>query len=203
MKHLAILISNGGTGTNLQAIIDAIESKKINAKISVVVSDREDAPGLNRAKKHKLQTEINFDKKKLLSILKKYNVDYIALAGWKQIVTNEVMREYKNKILNVHPGLIPNTMDGKVKTPDGSLGLWNKGKYTVKAIKNFFDNHATYAGCTVHFLTNEFDFGPVLGRGFVKINSHDTIDSLYDQVKEKEHELYITALQKLCEKKQS
>lgn len=197
MKKLAVLISNKGTGTNLQAIIDGIEQKKINAKIAVVISDTEEALGLQRAKKHNIPIDISPKKERLLSVLQQYNPDYICLTGWKQIITNNVIDAYPNKIINTHPGLIPDTLDGIVKTPDGTDALWNKGKLTDKAMQNFLDNHATYAGCTNHFLSHDFDFGPVLGRVFEKIQPDDTIDSLYTRLKKKENQLYVDVLEKL------
>ena len=86
MKRIAVLISNKGKGTNLQAIINAVESGIIHAKIIVVVSDTQDAYGVKRAAKHQLTVEICQKKEYLLSILKKYDPAYIALAGWKQII---------------------------------------------------------------------------------------------------------------------
>jgi phosphoribosylglycinamide formyltransferase-1 len=201
MKRLAVLISNGGSGTNLQAIIDAIEQKKLHAKIAIVVSDQEDAFGLTRAKKHKIPTKINKLKENLTSLISKYDVDFIILAGWKQFLTDEFMSKYTNMILNLHPGLIPNTQDGVVKNPDKTNGLWNKKKFTDKALQNYLDNKATYAGSSIHFLTNEIDFGPVLGRCFEKIRDNDTIDSLYTRLKQKENKLYVDVLTKLCQER--
>ncbi|MDP2632816.1 MAG: phosphoribosylamine--glycine ligase [Candidatus Curtissbacteria bacterium] len=197
MKKLAVLISNYGTGTNLQAIIDATESKKINAKVVVVVSNTNEAQGLLRAGKHKIQTAISPKKEDLIKILKKYAPDYIILAGWKQIVTDQVIDEFPNKILNLHPGLIPDSPKGTVKNPDGTKALWNKGKLANIAVQNFLDQKATYAGSSVHFLTHEFDFGPVLERAFVKIIKGDSVESLYSRLKVKEHEIYVKALQAL------
>lgn len=197
MIKIAVLISNAGTGTNLQAIIDGVQSGKIKVKISVVVSDKEDAFGLKRAKENNIPTEINENKENLLKLLEKYNIDYIALAGWKQFLTDEVMNAYRNKIINLHPGLIPNSLDGVVKNPDGTQGLWNKKMFTTKALQNFFDLKATYAGSTIHFLTDEVDFGPVLGRCFEKIQPGDTVDSLYARLKVKENQLYIDVLERL------
>lgn len=198
IKRIAILISDMGTGTNLQAIIDSIVKKTINANISVVISDIEKAFGLKRAKKHNIQTEIVLKKEDLLSILKEYDPDFIILAGWKQIILDEVIDAYPQRIINLHPGLIPDTIDGKVENPDTSKALWNKGKLTNLAIKNFLNQHTTYAGSSIHFLTHEFDFGPVLGRCFEKIKTRDTVDSLYARLKIKENQLYQNILQKLC-----
>lgn len=199
MKKLVVLISNKGSGTNLQAIIDGINSGKINADIVAVISDREDAPGLERAKKHNLLIKIVPKKEELLSVLEQLNPDYICLAGWKQIILDEVIEAFSDRILNIHPGLIPDSINGVVKNPDGTDGLWNKGKLTDKAIQNFLDSKSTYAGSTVHFLSHEFDFGPVLERVFEKIQPGDTVDSLYTRLKQKENQLYVEVLAKLCQ----
>jgi phosphoribosylglycinamide formyltransferase-1 len=194
---IAVLISNAGTGTNLQAIIDGIDSGRIKREICAVVSDTPDALGLERARKHNLHIEICPSKSDLLVLLQKLNPDYIALAGWKQIILDEVILAYPNKILNLHPGLIPDEVDGEAENPDGTKGLWNKGMLTTKAIQNFLDQRATYAGSSIHFLTLNFDFGPVLGRTFEQIEDNDTVESLYDRLKKKENELYIEVLGKL------
>jgi phosphoribosylglycinamide formyltransferase-1 len=129
--------------------------------------------------------------------LQKLNPDYIALAGWKQIILDEVILAYPNRILNLHPGIIPDEVDSIQENPDGTEGLWNKGMLTTKAIQNFLDHKATFAGSSIHSLTLNFDFGPVLGRTFEKIESGDTVESLYERLKKKENELYIEVLGKL------
>ena len=197
-KKIAVLISDIGTGTNLQAVIDGIGYKKINAKIVSVISDTEKSLGLNRAKKHNLPTEISPKKEDLLNLLKKHNPDLICLAGWKQIITKDVIDAYENRILNLHPGLIPDKMNSHVKNPNNTIGLWNKGKMTNKAMQEFLNRHSTYAGSSIHFLTHEFDYGPVLERCFEKIREDDTIDTLYSRLKKKENKIYVVALSKLC-----
>ena len=194
---IAVLLSDAGTGTNLQAIIDGVETGKINAEICAVVSDTINALGLERAKKHNLNIEICPTKEALLPLLQKLNPDYICLAGWKQIILNEVIETFPNKILNLHPGLIPDTVEGKVKNPDGTDALWNKGMLTTKAIQNFLDQKTTFAGSSIHFLTLNFDFGPVLGRTFEKVEPHDNVESLYSRLKKKENKLYVEVLEKL------
>jgi phosphoribosylglycinamide formyltransferase 1 len=199
-KRIAVLISNAGTGTNLQAIIDAIKKNKLNAEIVVVVSDTADAYGLVRAKKQNINTLIINNKiGNLTKILKdKYKVDFIALAGWKKIIPNSMIKSFSNGILNIHPGLIPDSLDSIVKNPDGTDGLWNRGKFTDAAIKKFLANKSSYAGSSVNFLTHEFDFGPVLARCFEKILKNDTVESLYKRLKKKENKIYIDSLKKIC-----
>ena len=88
-------------------------------------------------------------------------------------------------------------MDEEVTNRDGTKALWNKGKYGDKAIKNFLDQRATFAGSSIHFLTPDFDFGPVLGRVFEKIMPYDNVESLYTRLKKKENKLYVEVLEKL------
>lgn len=194
-KKLAILISNTGKGTNLQAIIDAIESQKLAAIISVVISDTYDAYGLVRAKTHGIPVHVLLPNESLIDILTKvYPVDLVVLSGWKKIISDKMIESFPNKMLNLHPGSIPDDLNGTVRNPDGSEALWNRGKLAAKAIQNVLDQQATYAGSTVHFLSKDFDFGPVLGRCFEKVLPEDTVESLYTRLKQKENELYVDVL---------
>ncbi|MEX2052172.1 MAG: formyltransferase family protein [Candidatus Paceibacterota bacterium] len=172
-RKLAFLVHAGGSHTNLKAVRSAIDDSRINAQISVVVTDDEPLPDFE-----------------------KISPDYICLAGWKKIIPIEQINKYK--ILNIHPGLIPHTVDGRVTNPDGTEGLWNKGMYTDKAIQNFLEQKSTYAGSSLHYLTLDFDFGPVLGRTFEKIEEDDSLESLYGRLKKKENQLYVDILKKLC-----
>jgi len=200
-QEMAVLISTTGKGTNLRAIIDGIEHKKINGKIVVVVSDTADAFGLKIAKKHHIPIHILSHQENLTKLFKeKYSVKYLVLAGWKKIIPGDLINLFHNRILNLHPGLIPDSFGGKVKTPDGEKGLWNRGLLGNAAIKNFLDKKATYAGSSIHFLTKKFDFGPVLARCFEKILPDDTVNSLYCRLKKKENEMYVSVLQTLCRK---
>lgn len=198
MKKLAVLISDAGTGTNLQAIIDAIKNKKLKAKIVLVVSSSKNAYGIQRAKKNNILTMIIGKNDDLEKILKTYQVDLIILAGWKLIIPLSLIKAFNNKILNLHPGLIPDTIDGVIYNPDNTKGLWNRGKLTNVAIQNFLDKKVTYAGSTVHFLSDEFDFGKILNRCFEKILPNDTAESLYRRLKKKENKIYVESLIKLC-----
>ena len=172
---LAIFVHEGGSHTNLKAIQGAVNTGKINAKISAIVSDAE-----------------NYE-----SILRTAQPDYICLAGWKKIIPNTLVLAYPNRILNLHSGIIPDGIDGFLKNPDGTRALWNKGLYGDKAIQSFLDNKATFAGSSIHFLTLNFDFGPVLGRVFEKIEANDDVESLYIRLKKKENEMYVDVLEKL------
>ena len=190
MKKLAVLISNAGKGSNLQAIIDAIINKKLKAIISIVVSSSPDAFGLERAKKNNIPALIINKNDDLEKILKTYQIDLIILAGWKRIIPKSLI----DSLTAISSYIVT------VKNPDGTVGLWNRGKLTDDAIQNFLDNKSTYAGSTVHLLSNEFDFGPVLNHCFEKIIPGDTVDSLYTRLKKKENEIYVQSLINLCNK---
>lgn len=198
MKKLVVLVSDTGSGTNIQAILDAVSEKKLQANIEAVISDTSDAQAIKRAEKHSVPIIICHQKEDLLPILRKIKPDFIVLSGWKQFITDEVIDKFPNKILNLHPGLIPDNQDNTVNNPDGTRGLWNKGKLTTTAIQSFLNSHATYGGSSIHFLTHEFDFGPVLNRCFEKVTPNDTIESFYSRLKKKENIMYVETLCDLC-----
>ena len=178
-SKLVLLVHEGGAQTNRKAIEEAIEQGKINAEISAIISDKENA----------------------MPIIDKISPDYLCLAGWKKIIPNEMIKKYESKILNLHPGLIPDKLDGNILNPDNTQALWNKGMYGDKAIQNFLEKKSTFAGSSIHLLTLDFDFGPVLGRTFEKIEANDDVESLYGRLKKKENELYVEVLEKLCKTK--
>lgn len=196
---IVVLISNTGTGTNLKAIINGVNAGNINAEICGVISDKTDALGLEHARENNLKIIICPQKEELLSLLQSLEPDFICLAGWKQIILDVVIKAYPNKILNLHPGLIPDSTDGVVKNPDDTLALWNKGMLTDKAIGNFLVEKCAYAGSSIHFLTLNFDFGPVLGRVFEKVEIGDNIESLYSRLKRKENDMYVEVFGKLTQ----
>lgn len=213
MKNIAVLISNKGMGTNLQSIIDAVEKGKINGKISVVVSNTSKAYGLERAKKHHIPTEIfgwrKYEKlgktredysKNLANLLKKYKPDLVVFAGWILILTQEFFDEFPN-VLNIHPGLIPDIPGEVVNFPDGTQAPTNKEMHTDEAISSFLQNKQPFAGSTIHFVTKDVDWGPVVFRDFEKIKPSDSLDSLYSRLKKKEHKMLINAIFLYCSDK--
>lgn len=212
MKKIAVLISDKGTGTNLQAIIDAIEKGEINGKVVVVVSNTSKAFGLERAKKHKIPTEVfrwtpykkanksraEYSKDLAKLIKEQYDSDLIVLAGWILILTKEFFEILPN-VLNIHPGLIPNQPGSKVYFPDGSVAPTNKEMHTDDAIKAFLDEKYKFAGSTIHFVTPDVDWGPVVSRDFEKIQKSDTVDSLYSRLKKKEHAMLVRSISLFCD----
>lgn len=178
MKKIAVLVSGGGT--NLQAIIDKIENGTIqNAQIEVVISNKKDAYALERAKKHGIKGECispkDFEKRKdfdnaLLECLQAYNVDLIVLAGYLVIVPENVISHFRNRIVNIHPSLIPSFCG------DGFYGL--KVHEAVLARGN------KVTGATVHFVDEGTDTGPIILQKAVYVQEGDTPEVLQQRVME-------------------
>lgn len=178
MINIAVLVSGGGT--NLQAIIDKIESKVItNASISVVISNKKDAYALERAKKHGIKglciSPKDFEDRgqfneALLQALDDYKIDLVVLAGYLVIVPENVIRKYRNKIINIHPSLIPSFCG------DGFYGL--KVHEAVLARGN------KVTGATVHFVDEGTDTGPIILQKAVYVQEGDTPEVLQKRVME-------------------
>lgn len=199
MKRIAILLSNKGTGSNLAAILSAIETGKIkNGKVVVVVSNKEDAFGLVRAKRKGIPTLI-FDLKKFLSrgksrqdydevlgrILKfEHKVDLVVLAGWLLILSNNFIKYFPKSVINLHPGLLPDEA--------------TRGLHTNDAVQFALDHHFPLSGSTVHFITEKVDEGQVIVRSEVKIHPNDTVESLYERMKKEEHKILPHAIDLFC-----
>lgn len=212
MKQICVFISNKGTGSNLQALIDATNSGEINAKITAVVSDVGDALGLQRAKKYKIpclvfplkcRTDARIRKiwgTKLAKLVKKYKPDLIVLAGWMLILPKSFLEVFPNKVINLHPGLIPDKgkkfvkIDGGIKIPSFA------GKMAANAIAEAFRLGVPASGSTVHMVSPIVDEGKVLKRTIEYIRKNDTVDSFYERLKLKEHKILIEVVKRFCKK---
>jgi phosphoribosylglycinamide formyltransferase-1 len=178
---LGVLIS--GSGTNLQAILDNCASGKLNAEVSVVISDKENAYGLERARNSGVETRhIPWRKKDkegwesdAVMELKKYNVDLVCLAGFMRIVGTTLLEAFPGRILNIHPALLPSFP-----------GLHGQ--------KQAFDWGVKITGCTVHFVTPDLDMGPVIVQKAVRVLEDDTEDTLAARILEQEHIAYSEAI---------
>lgn len=178
MLKLAVLVSGGGT--NLQALIDQIEENKLpGVKIEVVISNKPDAYALERAKKHGIKTEViikkNYADRKafgeaLLSLINSYNIDLIVLAGCLFILPEEVILSYRNKIINIHPSLIPS--------------FCGSGFYGLKVHEAVLARGVKVTGATVHFVDEGTDTGPIILQKAVSVNDDDTPESLQKRVME-------------------
>ena len=163
-KNIAILIS--GQGTNLQAIINQVKAGKLKCNLAVVVSNKEKAYGLKRAEKAGIPAyfidhrEISRKEheEKIIRILKKYKIDLIVLAGYMRVLTPYFVRKYKGKIINIHPALLPSFA--------GTDGYGDAWKYGVKI-----------SGCTVHFVDEGVDTGPIILQKVNPIKKNDTLES--------------------------
>jgi len=176
--NIAVLCS--GSGTNLQAIIDKISSGYIPARIALVVSDKADAFALERAKKAGIDTLVvdkkNFKSrddldKKISGELKAKKVGLVVLAGFMRLLGPDFICEYRNRIINVHPALLPSF----------------KGTH---GIKDALEHGVKVTGITVHFVDEKLDNGPVIAQAAVEIKDGDTEESLLERIHKEEHRLY-------------
>jgi len=183
-KHsfsLAVLISGGGT--NLQAVIDAVESDVIpNTKVSIVISDRIGSYGLERAEKHGIETAVICKKEpeKLLSLLKEFKVDGIILAGYLSILPTSVVEQYSDKIINIHPALLP--MFGGM------------GYYGLRVHEAVLRSGVSCTGATAHLVDSGVDTGKILVRARVPVLQNDTADILQKRVLTVEHKILVEAV---------
>lgn len=189
MLKLAVLVS--GNGTNLQALIDAQKEKRLQATVDIVISNSSTAYALERAKENDIDQEVllqstfsnreEFDKG-IVKILKERNVDIIVLAGFMRIITKELLDEFPNKIVNIHPSLLPSF--------PGMSAHSSVLEYGVKV-----------TGATVHFVDEGMDTGPIILQKAVDINDDDNVESLSKRVLIEEHKLLVEAINLIAEKK--
>ena len=185
MLNIGVLISGGGS--NLQAIIEDCESKKINGNIKVVISNREDAFGLERAKKHNIRSVFEKDEDEVIKILKEENIDLVVLAGYLKIISPKFVSEFENKIMNIHPALIPS--------------FCGDGFYGEKVHQAVIDYGAKVSGATVHFVNEKADAGPIIMQDTVKVMDDDDAKTLAKRVLEVEHTILPRCVKLFCEGK--
>ena len=191
MFKIAVLISGGGS--NLLSIINQIEEGNINAKIHCVISDRESAKGLLKAKEKGIDTFVISKKKygtktseKILELLRE-KVDLIVLAGYLSILDGEILKEFKNKIINIHPSLIPS--------------FSGNGMYGIKVHEAAIKKGVKFSGCTVHFVNEEVDGGPIILQEAVAIDDLETAEQIQLRVLEIEHRILPKAVNLYCQGK--
>ena len=176
MKNIAVFVSGGGT--NLQAIIDGIKSGKItNGKISLVLSSKDDVYALTRAKDNNIPIEIIRRKEypdqdefsqKILEKMKLYSIDLIILAGFLSVLSEDFIKLYENKILNVHPALIP--------------AFCGKGFYGLKVHEKVLERGVKLSGATVHFVNEITDGGPIILQKAIEVKESDTPEILQQRI---------------------
>lgn len=185
--NLVVFIS--GNGSNLQAIIDAIESSQLNARILAVISDQPDAYGIQRAQNHHISGVViertkypgrNEFEQALLKKVKQLQPDYIVLAGFMRILGSDFVKAFEHKILNIHPSILPDY----------------KGLNTHRRV---LENGEKEHGVSIHIVTAELDDGPVLLQGRYTIEEDDTVEDLQRKGHELEHLMFPTLLQWISE----
>ena len=194
LLKLAILIS--GRGSNMKAILDAIKKQNIPINPVVIISNKPTAKGLRIAKKFGVKTEIIESKgfqgnrweydQKIMHILSKYDItpknSLICLAGFMRILSPEFIKKFKNRILNIHPSILP-----------AFPGL--------DAQRQAIESGVDHSGCTVHFVDEGVDTGPIIVQETVKIKNDDTEETLSKRILAKEHKAYVKAVKLIAEKK--
>ncbi|WP_139653731.1 phosphoribosylglycinamide formyltransferase [Raoultibacter phocaeensis] len=184
---IGVLLS--GSGTNLAAIVDAIESGSLDAEVVLVISSRPDAYGLVRAKEHGIPTcSLNKDvyadpaiaNEIIAAELKRAGAEYVVMAGYMRKLTDEVLLAFPDRVLNLHPALLPSF----------------KGAH---AIEEAFNAGVKVTGVTVHFANAEYDKGPIIAQRAVEVREDDTLESLEARIHEAEHDLYPEVLRWLAD----
>ena len=184
---IGVLLSGGGT--NLQAIIDAVRQERLDATVRTVVSNRKDAYGLARARAHGIPAEVidhrdfpsreDYDRA-LAEHLERNGVDLVVLAGFMRLLSPVFIRSFPNRVMNIHPALSPSFA--------GLHGQRQALEYGVR-----------FTGCTVHFVTEGCDEGPVIIQAVVPVLPDDTEETLSQRILVQEHRIYPRAIQLYCE----
>ena len=183
MLNIAVCVSGGGT--DLQSIIDACEAGKINGQIRLVISNRKKACGLERARLHGIQAEWIKDEDEILKRFEEEKIDVVVLAGYLAIVGDKLIEQYKNRIINIHPSLIPS--------------FCGPGFYGMHVHEAVFKRGVKVSGATVHFVTGEVDGGPIILQRAVDISDLETPEDIQARVLEIEHEILPEAVALYCE----
>ena len=187
MLNIGVLIS--GSGTNLQAIIDETKAGGINGTIKVVISSKKNAYGLERARLSGIESVYETDEDKIIDILEKNNIDLIVLAGYLKIITPKFVDKFRNKIINIHPSLIPS--------------FCGKGYYGEKVHQGVIDYGSKVTGATVHFVDEGADTGAIIMQETVNVQQDDDAKSLAKRVLEVEHRILKESIRLFCENKLS
>lgn len=193
IKRIAVFASGGGT--DFQSIIDANKSQKF-CEIALLIASKDGIGAIERAKKHGISTAV-FAKKdfpdleelyaKLTYLLNLNRVDYIVLAGWLKIIPESFINSFKDRIINIHPSLIPS--------------FCGAGYYGLKVHEAAIAYGAKISGCTVHFVNEIPDGGAIIAQSAVEVKEGDTPESLQSRILEEEHKLLPYCVKKLCEDK--
>lgn len=193
MKKIAVFVSGGGT--DFQSVIDANESEKF-CEIALLIASKDGIGAIDRAKRHGIPAHV-FAKKDYPDLEKLYEeltyllnlngVDYIVLAGWLKIIPESFIKTFKDRIINIHPSLIP--------------AFCGAGYYGFKVHQAVIDYGAKISGCTVHFVNEVPDGGAIIAQRAVEVKTDDTAETLQQRILKEEHELLPYCVKKLCQGK--
>ena len=192
MNKLRIGVLVSGRGSNLQAVIDNIEQGRLSAEVAVVISDQADAFALERARKHAIPAvpisargyrgrREEYDSL-LVQELRKYDVNLVILAGFMRVITGVLVHAFPNRIMNIHPALLPSF----------------PGLHVQKAA---IEHGVRFSGCTVHFVDEGMDTGPIIIQAVVPVLDGDSSDSLAARILKQEHKIFSRAIQLFAEGK--
>lgn len=191
-KKIGVLISGGGT--NLQSLIDAIDNGEINAEVSIVISNKQKAFGLERAKKHSIKSvhisPSNFNdedmyNKEVIAQLKDSKVDLVVLAGYLRILSPVFIKAFKNKVINIHPSLIPS--------------FCGDGYYGEKVHEAVLEKGVKITGATTHFVDEGTDTGPIILQEHVPVMYDDDVKMLQQRVLKIEHKILVESVKLFCD----
>lgn len=180
-RRIAVFVSGGGT--NLQSLLDAEQDKFFQSKICLVISNKEGAYGLQRAKNYNVPAFVLSSEKEILDKLSEYNIDMIVLAGYLKILGSGLLREYSDKIINIHPSLLPK--------------YGGKGMYGLNVHKAVFENKEKESGATVHFVNETVDGGKILLQESISIEGASSPEEIQKIVLNVEHRILKEAILKL------
>ncbi|MFW9850841.1 MAG: phosphoribosylglycinamide formyltransferase [Candidatus Thorarchaeota archaeon] len=187
MSRVGVLIS--GRGTNLQALIDAEKHGNLAGSIVLVISNKNEAQGLLRARNAGIDTRTVLNSKypareeherEIIQILREHDVDLVVLAGYMRILSDIFLKEFENKIINIHPSLLPSFK-----------GINAQGQAVEHGVR--------YSGCTTHFVNADMDDGPIILQAVVPVNFNDTSESLADKILKEEHRILVESVNLFCQ----
>lgn len=188
-KKLNLAVLASGRGSNFVAINEAIQENKLNAEIKILLSDKKEALALKKAEELNITalhinprdfSDMATYEEHLVKILNEFNIDIVVLAGYMRLVDSTFLQAYKNRVVNIHPALLP-----------AFPGL--------HAQRQALDYGVKYSGCTVHIVDEGMDTGPIIMQAAVPVYSDDTEDSLTTRILAEEHKIYWQALQLMAE----
>lgn len=189
MIRIAVLVSGQGRGSNLQAIIDGCKSGKIDGEVALVIGVKDDAPAMDRARLAGASAitirRRDFDSGNgyaaaVLDQLRRHEIDLICLAGYMQVLGGGIIDAYRDRIMNVHPALIP--------------AFCGKGMYGHHVHEAVIARGVKFTGATVHFVDEDYDTGPIIAQSVVAVEPDDTSDSIACKVLDAEHITYTNAI---------